>query len=65
VVDGYVHAEAKAADPAARFDIVLREFAFWDGSLEVIGKRLGRYLALQRRGVPWPYGNIFPGLRIP
>ena len=38
--------EGKAADLAARFDIVLREPAFWEGSLRVIEKRVDRYLSL-------------------
>jgi len=37
--------EGKAADLAARFDMDLRETAFWEGSLKVIEKRIDRYLA--------------------
>jgi pepF/M3 family oligoendopeptidase len=38
--------EGKAAGLAARFDIILREPAFWEGSLKVIEKWIDRYLAL-------------------
>jgi oligoendopeptidase F len=38
--------EAKAADLAARFDINIREQAFWENCLKVIGKRIERYLEL-------------------
>ena len=38
--------EGKAADLAARFDIAVRETAFWEGSLKVIEKRIDRYLTL-------------------
>lgn len=38
--------EGKAADQAARFDIVLNKPAFWEGGLKVIEKRIDRYLAL-------------------
>jgi oligoendopeptidase F len=39
--------EATAADLAARFDIDLRQPAFWEGSISVIETRIERYLALQ------------------
>jgi pepF/M3 family oligoendopeptidase len=38
--------EATAADLAARFDIDLRQPAFWEGSTRVIEARIERYLAL-------------------
>jgi pepF/M3 family oligoendopeptidase len=38
--------EGKAADLAGRFDIALRETAFWEGSLKVIERWIDRYLAL-------------------
>jgi pepF/M3 family oligoendopeptidase len=38
--------EATAADLAARFDIDLRQPAFWEGSLSVIETRVERYLEL-------------------
>jgi pepF/M3 family oligoendopeptidase len=38
--------EATAADLAARFDIDLRQPAFWEGSIRVIEARIERYLAL-------------------
>ena len=40
--------EANAADLAARFGINIREQAFWETSLKVIGKRIERYLELER-----------------
>jgi pepF/M3 family oligoendopeptidase len=38
--------EGKAADLAGRFGIMLREPAFWEGSLKVIEKRIHRYSEL-------------------
>ena len=38
--------EGTAADLAGRFDIDLKEPAFWEGSLRVIEKRIDRYVAL-------------------
>ena len=38
--------EGSAADLAARFGINLRERAFWQASLDVIGQRIERYCAL-------------------
>ncbi|NIN67281.1 MAG: M3 family oligoendopeptidase [Anaerolineae bacterium] len=38
--------EGTAADLAARFDINLKEPAFWEGSLKVIEGRIDRYVAL-------------------
>jgi pepF/M3 family oligoendopeptidase len=38
--------EADAADLAARFDIDIRSPDFWEASLNVVGKRIDRYLAL-------------------
>jgi oligoendopeptidase F len=38
--------EATAADLAARFDIDLRQPAFWEGSISVIETRIERYLEL-------------------
>jgi oligoendopeptidase F len=38
--------EGTAADLAARFDIGLKEPAFWEGSLRVIEGRIDRYVAL-------------------
>jgi pepF/M3 family oligoendopeptidase len=38
--------EGKAAELAARFDIKLRETAFWEGSLKVVESRIDHYLAL-------------------
>ncbi len=38
--------EGKAADLAARFGINIREQSFWENSLQVIGKRIERYLEL-------------------
>ena len=37
---------ADAADLAARFDIDIRTPEFWEGSLEVVAKRIDRYMAL-------------------
>ena len=36
----------KTADLGARFDINLKEPAFWEGSLKVIEVRIDRYVAL-------------------
>jgi oligoendopeptidase F len=38
--------EGTAADLAARFDIDIKEPAFWEGSLKVIERRIDRYVAL-------------------
>ncbi len=38
--------EGTAADLAARFGIDIRDRAFWEGSLAVIGRRIERYCAL-------------------
>jgi pepF/M3 family oligoendopeptidase len=38
--------EGMAADLAARFDIDIRQRAFWEGSLQVIARRIERYEAL-------------------
>jgi oligoendopeptidase F len=38
--------EAKAAELAARFGINIRKQDFWENSLQVIGKRIERYLEL-------------------
>ena len=38
--------EGTAADLAARFGIDIRQRAFWEGSLQVIGQRIDRYAAL-------------------
>jgi pepF/M3 family oligoendopeptidase len=38
--------EATAADLAARFEIDLRQPAFWESSIRIIEKRINRYLAL-------------------
>ena len=38
--------EGTAADLAARFDLDIRQRAFWEGSLRVIEKRIERYLIL-------------------
>ena len=37
---------ADTADLAARFDIDIRKPEFWEASLNVVGKRIDRYLAL-------------------
>jgi oligoendopeptidase F len=38
--------EATAADLAARFEIDLRQPAFWESSIRIIEERINRYLAL-------------------
>lgn len=38
--------EGTAAELAARFSIDIRQRAFWDGSMAVIGKRIDRYVEL-------------------
>jgi oligoendopeptidase F len=38
--------EAKPADLAARFGINIRDQAFWQSSLDVLGSRVERYLSL-------------------
>ena len=50
-VPDYIHllsstGEASAADLAARFGIDIRQKAFWQDSLKIIGKRIERYTAL-------------------
>jgi oligoendopeptidase F len=41
--------EGTAADLAARFGLDIRQRAFWENSLEIIGRRIERYEELQRR----------------
>ena len=38
--------EARAADLAGRFGIDLRSPAFWEGSLQVVARRVDRYLEI-------------------
>ena len=38
--------EGNAADLASRFDIDLRSFDFWEKSLQIIGKRVDRYIQI-------------------
>jgi len=38
--------EAKPVDLAARFGINIRDQAFWQSSLDVLGSRIERYLSL-------------------
>ena len=44
--------EGTAADLAARFGLDIRQRAFWENSLEIIGQRIERYEELQRLQEP-------------